>query len=343
MRVAPLTFEHDSRAPDAVPCGTAGPARADVGTSIIVSCVQRKRVPVLDELSLRNIGNDVGGRRSARWIERLQSIIESTVPARELYAGEFWSVARRLASASHGRGVAAELWIASAGYGLVRESTPLKPYSATFAAGEDAIAAVDAAAWWADLAGWRLANEAVRSVADLASLRPGGAILVVASPAYLRAMSSDVLAAAELLHNRERLVVLSSSRATRTPLSAHVVSVEAPLRAVLGGSLHALGARVARAILEDLPSGGLTIAFARNVVAALRRTAPVAIAIDRTRATDREVRTFIAAALADAPIGWSKLLKRFRAGGRACEQGRFRALYRAEVENRRADILEALR
>ncbi|NJK30916.1 MAG: hypothetical protein HC927_00130 [Deltaproteobacteria bacterium] len=54
----------------------------------------------------------------------------------------------------------------------------------------------------------------------------------------------------------------------------------------------------------------------------------------REPSTDEVVQTFIDEQLRENPkLGWTPLLRRWRSNGRACEQSRFRDLYR-EVKER---------
>ena len=79
-----------------------------------------------------------------------------TTPAIDLYAGEHWDVARRLANLSDAD-TSVELWVCSAGYGLIPASAPSAPYAATFTPGNaDSVpdGAEGASAWWNALASW---------------------------------------------------------------------------------------------------------------------------------------------------------------------------------------------
>jgi len=73
------------------------------------------------------------GTGFAAWIERLSTSEVETVLARNLYAGEHWSIVRSLEDVAAASGLEATVWICSAGYGLSGLDTRIKPYSATFA------------------------------------------------------------------------------------------------------------------------------------------------------------------------------------------------------------------
>jgi hypothetical protein len=73
-----------------------------------------------------------GTRPIDAWRKALQTYDVATVQAAKLYAGAFWAVVNELPAIAQERGVAANLLVASAGYGLVSADAELKPYSATF-------------------------------------------------------------------------------------------------------------------------------------------------------------------------------------------------------------------
>src|SRR4051794_16593732 len=84
-------------------------------------------------LRLRRTPGTGPGQRAMRWIERIASAGTDAVPARELYAGEHWDIARNLPAAASGF-VHPMLWVASAGWGLIPADAMIRPYSATFSA-----------------------------------------------------------------------------------------------------------------------------------------------------------------------------------------------------------------
>ena len=71
--------------------------------------------------------------RCRMWTTRLEDDTVAPIAAHDLYCGDHWAVAKGLAAGAQSRRV--ELWVASAGYGLVPASAPLKPYAATFTPG----------------------------------------------------------------------------------------------------------------------------------------------------------------------------------------------------------------
>src|SRR5262245_35571216 len=100
---------------------------------IVVTCANRKRHDVPTELRLRDIRERTAEMRFGAWQDRLESSHAERYPAIELYAGEHWSVVRELTGSSP-LAQTAQLWIMSAGYGLIPANALIRPYAATFSA-----------------------------------------------------------------------------------------------------------------------------------------------------------------------------------------------------------------
>lgn len=182
--------------------------------------------------------------------------------ARDLYQGEHWRTVLELATMLGEGSRIVWPWVASAGYGLVGWDAPLLPYSATFSPGVDdsVIRSVPKGAsrplllgqWWDALSAFSGPVPGdPRRVTALAATEPSAAIVVVASPSYVRAMQTDLMEARTHLEHPDRLVVVTNRVVlAMSPLSAHVIPVDRRLRPLVGGSLRALNARAALALLR---------------------------------------------------------------------------------------------
>jgi hypothetical protein len=159
---------------------------------LVAACSQRKRVAAEAELSLSSIAF-ASDNRVGEWRRRLASVPAPRHSAQDTYAGDHWHAvldAYRLASRYSG---GTELWVISAGYGLIPSDTKIKAYSATFAAGNpdsvwrgrsDGDRVEGLQTWWR-----RLAHKA--ALEDLLPIR-GGAMLIAAGAAYLTALDGDI-------------------------------------------------------------------------------------------------------------------------------------------------------
>lgn len=309
------------------------------GVRLVVTCAKAKRGVIAPELRLRSVRARGAGEAVAEWVGQLREAAGATVPVGELYHGDHWKAASDAAASAVATG--GNAWVCSAGYGLVPFDAPVRPYSATFAPGDpDTVLrfttpdgnAVEAV-WWDALAGWEGPKSgSPRLVAEIAAAHPGDVLLVPVSLPYLRALTADLLAARAALADADRLIVLCGGAPEKHPLAENLVRWDARVQ-VVGGALVSMNARVAGRLLRELPPARLTLAAARERVAAWVAAAAPRTRPERRRVSDVEVREFIRERLtAGPPASPSGLHREFREAGLACERLRFLALFRSVSE-----------
>lgn len=313
---------------------------------IITSCTERKRAPISPELYLGRLEADSLAMRASLWWTRL------TAPdgrprtiARDLYCGEHWSLALRAFATLAAAGRPARLWVASAGYGLIPDTAEIRAYSSTFAG--DGAASVSRGsldggsriirlqAWWRYLCCFSAPGlTAPRSLRELARAAPKSALLVVASPDYIRAMQPDLLVARDTLATPDRLTIISNHVLSTDPaLAPHLIPVDDRCRTVLGGTMQGLNARVAISLLQTDHAASMTASRLREQFDKMVKDAERPITPHRERMSDDDVLAFLRAALVRDPrAGWTQLLRTLRSSGRACEQARFRELHQRTQE-----------
>lgn len=301
---------------------------------IVASCTLRKKRDIPGALRFRRYARSSSGATSVdAWRTALQTHDVETLPAGRLYAGAFWSVVSELPSIARERGIAASLFVASAGYGLVSAEAELKPYSATFSPGPDSVVAdpLDRDSrvrrlrdWWRQLSSWEgpRGHQGPRRLSQIAKRRPGVSILVIASPVYVRAIADDLLAAAKALRRPESLVIISSVSGFPGELAEHLVPSVARLRSRMGGTLGSLHARTARHLLKEasLPFDASALRMKYERIAS--RAKPLE-SNSREPRSDSEVRAFIRSQLKEDSKSCTALLRAYRDSGFRCEQKRF--------------------
>lgn len=308
--------------------------------NVIASCTDRKRAPADEALLLRNVRSGDVEERAGLWWGRIKADRGPSVIASELYAGAHWSAVRNLPGIARAAGYDAKLWVISAGYGLVAADSFLHPYSATFARASPDAVCLPAEhcpsrrdclrAWWSALGALKRADGARPAmIAELAAGRRADYFLVIASPDYLAAAEADLLAAAPHLEDPQRLIIVSSNGGTGLKgLAPYTVPSDARLQERVGGVLGSLHAKVASLILENVGRWGFTAEAVGARLLELAEAAEGPKKYDREPMDDDAVRAFVRAALGRTPRpSCTSLLRELRAGGRACEQKRFKNLY----------------
>jgi hypothetical protein len=308
--------------------------------NLIVNCTNRKKAVAPRALRARTLRAKTIPKRLDEWARRRATHGVEDRPAADLYAGDHWQVAQAIPREAAESGLDMRLWVCSAGYGLIRASDPVKPYSVTFAArhpdsvmplatGEANGSATSV--WWSGLCDRSASIVGPRSIADLAAREPEVPIIVVASEPYVRAMVHDLVEAVAALESEDLLSVLSGGAdAKRSPqLAAYLLPADAHFEAVVGGTRAALNARIARLVFQHLNDGDTpTRPHLSAILRQLSSKLPPLRRFDRRRLLDDEVRKLIEEERrADPAVSKTRLLRKLRAGGSACEQARFSEIF----------------
>jgi hypothetical protein len=300
---------------------------------VVVTCTNRKRHAIPSELSLRNLKTTQLHRKADAWINRLENVSVLRHPAFDVYAGDHWANVGVLLDELKQRGSDPRLWICSAGYGLIRETTPIKPYQATFASGKpDSVLSSSTSAtratWWSHLADWSgPIPHMPRRLCDIPKQYGPAPMLVILSEEYLDAVVDDLESVLRDQYFRDHLVILScGSGRARTRFHQNTLPCDASMQHVVGGTRTALNIRLARHILRQTRLSRISFQALKKVADSIERRRVV---YDRETVTDRQVERFILAEFRKEPeVSASRLLRRFRDRGFACEQSRFANIFR---------------
>jgi hypothetical protein len=258
---------------------------------IVVNCSERKRLPAKERSCVRNLPRWSLKKRLDLWVKRIQNTSGTELPARDMYLGDHWQVARGLPDLAVKRGWTADLWICSAGLGLVHADSVISSYSATFSPGqEDSVVSAEEGAegtrsWWNGL-GRNLSKAFAhpRSLAELGRGLRSAVILVVGSPSYVDAMADDLTAARESLARSSQLLLISSQPGPREPqLKNCWIPSSASLQGLLGGALNSLNGRVARYLLSHVEPSDFGGDRLQMVIATLRKRAPPRLSYEPLR------------------------------------------------------------
>lgn len=310
--------------------------------NVIVSCTNRKRFESVPQTCVRSVGANDLGTRLAIWKRNLRSAVTPGHRADGVYMGDHWSVVRTIPEVARAAGLRVQLWICSAGYGLISPETEIKAYQATFARGEDDFIGAGLKEdehtlhrWWEGVCSYRfpMRGQAPRTIAGIAAAFPRTPILVALSADYLNAVAEDLARVLARSYFHDHLAIVSCG--TRQPHATwkhHLLPCDASLACTLGGTLTSLNARIARYLVQSVTKTELTIDSLTRATASMTRSRGTA-APSRIPQSDTNVAAFIRNGLTQFPdASKTRLLQEFRRRGQACEQKRFGAIY-ARVRN----------
>jgi hypothetical protein len=251
--------------------------------------------------------------------------------------GDHWSVVRTIPGVAEKSGLSVQIWICSAGYGLIRPETPIKAYRATFARGEDDYIASGLVEgehtlhnWWNGVCSFRFSRQkrAPRTISEIAAAFPRTPVVVALSADYLKAVTQDLAGLLARSYFRDHLSIVSCGTPQTHPIWRHnLLPCDGSLACSLGGTLTSLNARVARRLFQSVNDNELTVESLAELASAIDRGVR-GIAPSRITQADSDVARFIRAQLAKFPAtSKTKLLREFRGEGHACEQKRFGEIY----------------
>lgn len=301
--------------------------------NLVLTCTNRKATVAPAPFQARSLRGTSIASRARTWSDRLSERNDG-VPAATLYKGDHWSVVQSIASS---RGpLKVNVWIASAGYGLISPSSRVVAYAATLSGRHpDSVASSseERRLWWASLttSPARVLPLGPRSLQKVAAKYSSSPLIIAASPEYIDAMADDIVAASARLNTPNLLSVLCRAGGAPTELEPFAVILNANLASELGGALTSLNARVVR-WLVSFGTADLNRPTVKRYVRKLAERCTARPVLKRAKLTDAEIGQLIQKKLEALHRSRSALLRVLREEGYAVEQARFGRIYNEVVE-----------
>lgn len=175
------------------------------------------------------------------WLQMLDQTLDKQplLTAGELYSGQHW---QRAVTATESTG--AELWVLSAGLGLLHISDPVVPYEATFSSMRFSHRSM-----WSLLTSRPPTPRRCASLQTLMQERPHDRFIVAASPVYLNAVEEDLCSGRNELTSLEQLTIVTS-KAYQGCLGNNVVLASAAMMKELNTNMTGLNISHAVKILQ---------------------------------------------------------------------------------------------
>lgn len=261
------------------------------------------------------------------WKKRLATEEAAEVTAHDLYAGDHWSATLRAFRDVLRWSQSSELWVVSAGYGLIPATAGIKPYGATLSSGqEDSVwrGATDGnrsralGAWWSAL-------PHRSSLGEILTARDSPIVLLTAGAAYIGTLAPELIDI-ERNGSTDHLFVITTHRRIQQALQ-----VDSRLSRAVGGSLSSLNARTTEVLCRTASEHN----FQRPLMeATLRRLGdtlpPRQVRPQRRVVTDEQIAESIERIRVETPaVTRTSALQLLRARNIACEQARFAAIWGA--------------
>lgn len=309
--------------------------RSEIASIVLTSCGKRKSCD--PSPALRAGALPAGGPASVAkaWAGRVAAA-RTRIPARQLYQGRAFREAELAA-----RPIAAEVYIISAGLGLVRADDPIPAYSLTVASGPDNILSriemshpLLASIWWRELTATSQSPSFEGLFAGCA-----GFVLLAAGRSYLSMISQELASLCASDRQRLRLFTAGSRDSIPDDLQCMTMPYDRRLEALPGraGTLSDFAQRALRHFVEVIlpvsPEGDVA-AHAAAVGAALEGVQPPVRKRGKSVGDD-EIARLIRAYWDHANGKSAAMLRLLRDSlGIACEQKRFKKLFAAARSGR---------
>ena len=299
--------------------------------NVVVTCSSRKSVKPVPHLSIRSLSGNTLLQQFDNWRRRIEEVeLAKRLSAKDLYQGDHWTTVRRLIDNPLSETRRVQVWIASAGCGLISPETSVPAYAATFSSRDpDCIGSTSQTrrAWWNSLSSIDFKEAIPRSLTALVTCYPASPLLVAASPDYLDAMAPDLADARDRLRTANSMIVLCREGSLPGEMDREKIYLSADLASSLGGALTSLNARVLVWLLTR-PKQIFNHDAILRAISRLRSESQPRQHIVRQRSSDNSIRDYIRQRLqADVSMSGSAMLAEYRKSGMAAEQGRFKALY----------------
>ena len=294
---------------------------------LIANCSASKRGKVTEGLQLRNLPRSPLPIRFDAWIRAIEAH-QDLVPAVDLYKGAHWQNIRACLPALSS--FDSELWIVSAGLGLIEKDTLVPPYSATFSrrvpdsVGENIEMARD---WW-ELLGQRNARLGFpKSLTELHSRSPEAVFLFCLSSPYVAVLLPELEVLSAVASSR---IAVFSAGFDQKSQPDTLMPLNARFQSHVGGSRGSLNSRVLLDVIKELPLDELNPIGMRKYLATIAETLPPLQKFARRPLIDREIQEQIARHLKHhRQASASSTLRAFRDQGFACERSRFHHLFKS--------------
>lgn len=306
-------------------------------TVVLIPCTDRKRIRPAEQLWARNLAAGSLEDVSAEWGRRISNADERVTPD-QLYCGRAYREGRLAADM-----IGAELAVISAGHGIVREGHEIAPYGLTVAPGKPDSVQSKVNEEWSSAKWWQALGERSTASVNLNQhLRQASAdlVLISLSENYAKLLSQELVALDEQLIGSIRIFgaglarhLPPNVRPCFMPYDVRLNGYESPIRGTMSDfptrALH----HFAMGLSEGALSGKSCAQDQSKVEDILNTWSAPEIPV-RKKLSDQEVISFILRNWEKTDGRSGASLRLLRDSGNACEQSRFKDLFRLAAANR---------
>ena len=240
----------------------------DYRTLILSTCSSLKQFPIYADCKLDDYRGSQYEQVLIDWLETVKSPTKKKYPAEDLYIGSNWKEILSCVKTAKRVGFVSELWIISAGWGLIPANFKITPYAASFSEGESSIHNLKwprefntkqrSRCWWQTINQKRNLDlpssipELYSSLPDKNNLR----VLIILSKEYYLPLELEIL---ELISLGAEVVIISSGmyselEIVHPAIKDHVLPINTKFRNVnesLKKNFHVFNTSMATWLIEN--------------------------------------------------------------------------------------------
>lgn len=275
------------------------------------------------------------------WCNALNEAISTsvTVCVEDLYKGGHWATAKKILN-----DYPIDLWVISAGLGLLHYKDNVVPYKATFAVGYDESIPLYSQeyvgksfhrTWWKEITNRSIfKSKHPTSIVELMKKKKKDYYIICGSPDYINAIELDVINGLEYLVDAKKQLLIITSKKINDRLIAYLFKTNQNMAQWLGCNMLMLNISVAKYLVMEFTSKQLNNLneLSQKLVEELQKL-PERKVKKGVRRNSEEVKAFILTLMEQNPgISATYALREFRDSGNSFEEKRFRAEFKALME-----------
>lgn len=275
------------------------------------------------------------------WCNALNESISNsaTVSAEDLYKGGHWATAKAILN-----NYPVDLWVLSAGLGLLHHKDKVIPYKATFAVGyEESIPSYSHEyigktfhrTWWKEISERScFKSQHPTSITGLMKKDKRDFFIICGSPDYINAIELDVINGMEYLVDPKKQLLIITSKKINNRLDGYLFKTSQKMAQWLKCNMLMLNISMAKYVINEFTSNRSNNLneLSQQLSDELDKL-PECEVKKGTRRSPEEVNSFISKLMHEEPgISATHALRAFRDSGNSFEEKRFRAAFKALME-----------
>ncbi len=300
--------------------------------SIVVNCTNRKSLPSDPNLIFADYFKIEPDMQVNAWAHNIEVAVK-TIPAYDLYQGNYWSEVRSLRRMLEflDLGIEFNFYVASAGMGLISLEDTIPSYNATFSPNNpNSIGSRSRVVEW-----WSTINTIMNRTSLEKIFQSSDFTFLAVSQSYLFPM---ICGGIDLRATDGNVALFSRSKNIPASLSNNAIPFIADFENYLGGTRDVQVLRVLSKIFQNVVEP-LNLEQVKEYLEYLFANEASKRNYNRSTVADSTIETWIKSQLSiDNKSSATSLLRRLRDSGFASEQTRFRKIYKSVISANNDDL-----